>query len=330
MKSGRGTPVMVVAAVRRWPSALDRWLTAHDVERTGRARPTGALVRVALIYLLGFGLPIYAAISYLSSAHIRTLARTTSGWTLPGIIELSINAAALVVAIALLMREAPSWSRPVLPSARWRTELKAFGLGWSASLAGGILTRILGIGAYPRSHAAASAWPSAAGSLLAGPAEEIVVLVVPLVFLRAAKWPWWQVISAGLVLRLAYHVYYGFPAAGLTVWALALIFIYLRTHAIIGLILAHSYWDMTSTVGVYWSSAVAGLMFLVPLLAVVIWGIVTLIRRKIRRYQRKLAARMAAAIPVGWHQNNTGHWWWWDGHTWIAPQPPAGSESRRV
>ncbi|MCW2855263.1 MAG: family intrarane metalloprotease [Marmoricola sp.] len=317
----------VVAAVRRWPSRLSGWLTAHEVERTGRTGPTGALLRVACVYVIGFALPIYAAIRYLTSAHIRALAHTATGWSIQSIIVLTLTAVAAVIAVAFLAIEAPSWSKPRVPGARWSAELKAFGLGWCATLAGSIASDLLGIGAYPRSHAAASAWPSAAGALFAGPVEEIVVLVVPLVFLRAAKWPWWQVIIAGLVLRLAYHVYCGFPAAGLTVWAVAMIFIYLRFHAILGLILAHSYWDMTGTVGVYWSSAVAGLMFLAPVLGLIIWGIVAVIRRLIRRYHRNQTALMAAATPIGWHQNSAGYWWWWDGQTWIAPPPAPAADA---
>lgn len=305
-------------------SRLSSWLTAHEVDRTGRTGPTRSLLTVVLTYLLGFGLPIFAAIHYLSSAHVRELAKTSTGWSIPMVVVLSLNAFAVIVGVALLAREVPSWTRPIGPSPRWRTELKAFGLAWLAMFVAGIVTQLLGIGEYPRSHAAASAWPSAISSLFAGPSEEIVVLVVPLVFLRAAKWPWWQVIAAGLVLRLAYHVYYGFPAVGLTVWALAMIFIYLRTHAILGLIVAHSYWDMTSTVGVYWSPLAAGVMFFLPILALVIWGFVSVILWLVRRQRRKAEARRTPTGPPGWYQNDAGYWWWWDGYSWTPAPVPEG------
>lgn len=331
---------MSSAAVR-----LGRWLSAHEVERTGRNTPGRALVKLVLVYLLGFGLGIFSAILYLSSARDRALSHTATGWGLPEIIGDAMSLTAALLAILVVSREAPTWARPTPPGGRWWTELKAFGLGWAACLAGGVATSLLHSPSYPRSHAAASAWPSVVGSLLAGPVEETVVLVMPLVLLRAARWRWWQVILAGLVLRLAYHVYYGWPAIGLTVWALAMILIYLRTHAVIGLILAHSYWDMTSTVGVYWSNALGGLMVTIPLFSVIIWGIVSLILWAVRRRRRAPAALVTApaatasaaaapapapsaavARPAGWYQNAEGYWWWWDGRSWLA-SPQSAEES---
>lgn len=276
-----------------------------------------------LVYVVGFGMPVYVAVLYLSSAHVRELAHTRSGWSISGIIELSLTAVAALAAVVLLAREAPSWSKPTGPGARWSAELKTFGLGWSAMAAGGITAALLGTPDYPESHAAASAWPSAISSLLAGPTEEIVVLVVPLVFLRAARWSWWQVIPAALALRLAYHVYYGYPAAGLAVWALAVIFIYLRSHAVVGLIAAHSYWDLSITVGWYWDHALSDVMMAVPFLALIVWGLVSLILWLVHRHERKVAARRAAS-GVGWYQNSTGHWWWWDGQNWFPQTPPYG------
>ncbi|HET6152596.1 MAG TPA: hypothetical protein VFE15_06545, partial [Marmoricola sp.] len=169
-------------AIRRWPSRVSSWLTAHEVALTGRTGPKGAAATVASIYILGYALPIYAAILYLSSAHIRHLAHTSDGWSAHGIIELSLNVLALVPAVIVLAREAPSWWRPISSEARWLAELKSFGLAYTAILAGSIASSLLGNAGYPRGKGAGAAWPQAISSLLAGPTEEIIVLVLPLVF----------------------------------------------------------------------------------------------------------------------------------------------------
>lgn len=300
---------------------LGRWLDAHEVERAGRVGPRGALLSVVLVYLLGFGVPIYAAVMALVLAHGHRLARVSPGWNWHNLLELGLNAVAVVVALVLLRREAPTWARPVRRGPRWVAELQAFGLGLVAILAGGTTLALVAWLTHPGLHNNWSGSPGIVAALLAGPAEETVVLVVPVVFLRAARWAWWAVIPAMLALRLAYHVYYGFPVVGFSVWAVAMIFIYLRTHAAIGLILAHSYWDTTLMLAPRWP-LVTGTLMSVTLLTLLVWGIVSLILWLVRLSDRRAAKRHAAALPVGWYQNSSGHWWWWDGRRWIAPAPP--------
>ena len=307
------------AAEPRW-HRLGRWLDAHEVARTGRARPGWALLTVAVVYLLGFGLPVFAAVAHLTGGV--AFGHTTR--VILTVLELGLNVVAVLVAVVLLRREAPSWARPTPTGPRWIMELRAFGLAWLAIFVGTTLVRVLSW--LPRPEVDPG-WPPLSGliaALLAGPTEEIVVLVVPLVFLRAARWRWPAVITAMLVLRLAYHVYYGVPAVGLMVWAVAMIVIYLRTHAVVGLIVAHSLWDVMGMVALHWSLIVAGLMEVLSLVALLVWGIVSVSLWLVRRADR----RAAAAPPlVGWHQSATGHWWWWDGQRWIAPPPPEPGSS---
>lgn len=302
---------------------LTRWLDRHEVERTGRATPARALLTVVLVYLIGFGMPVYVAIWY--DAHARTLRPAHAGhWSLPLLLELGLNLAGVLVAVPLLMREAPGWARPRLPGSRWLSNLKSFVLTWLAVFAGGIAMRLLAWLPHPPQHAAWDGVPGLLAGLLAGPTEEIVVLVVPLVFLRAARWPWWAVVPAMLVLRLAYHVYYGFPVLGFAVWATAMIVIYLRTHAVIGMILAHSTWDIGVMVGTRWAplSVVMLLASFVVVIASLAWGIVSLSLWLLDRADRRRPP--APPLPVGWYQNGSGHWWWWDGRHWLPPaQPPA-------
>jgi hypothetical protein len=143
---------------------------------------------------------------------------------------------------------------------------------------------------------------------------------MPLVFLRRAGWSWRRVVIVALLMRLAYHVYYGWPAAGLMVWALLMFFIYLRTRAIIGIIVAHSYWDVTITIGHDRSEIVGGLMIMAALFSIGAWVLV----RGVLRFAGRFAKHPAGATNpagVGWYQNDTGHWWWWDGESW-TPQSP--------
>lgn len=314
---------------RRESSRLAQWLDAHEVERTGRAGPKRAVLTVALVYLLGFGMPVVAAVMIAAAGHDRARSGGSLGWTPLTTLELALNAAAVFVAIPLLMREAPSWAHPRLPGRRWITELKAFALGWLAIFVGSTAVKLLGWLPHPSLRGGWSGTPGIAAGLLAGPTEEIVVLVVPLVFLRAARWPWWAVLTAMLALRLAYHVYYGFPVAGFTLWAVAMILIYLRTHAAVGLILVHSFWDTTILLGGRWV-AIPLVVVPVMLLALLSWGVVSLVLWLVHRSDRESAAREAAARAsssgiIGWHQNSAGHWWWWDGQRWIAPPPPPGT-----
>lgn len=300
---------------------LRRWLDSHEVERIGRFGPGQALVAVAVVYLIGFGLPVFAAVRAVVLAHGGAHFRTVPGWTWRVSLELGLQAVAVVVAVPLLRREAPTWTRPVRPGMRWVSELRAFGLGLTAIFAGSTALKLLGWLPHPHLENSWSGGPGLVAVLLAGPAEEVVVLVLPVVFMRAAKWPWWAVITAMLALRLAYHVYYGFPVIGFSVWAVAMIFIYLRAHAVIGLIVAHSYWDLIAMFGGRWP-AVAAALFSVTALSLLVWGIVSVILWVANRAVRRAENRPVVPLPLGWYQNNSGLWWWWDGQRWLPPAAP--------
>lgn len=77
-------------------------------------------------------------------------------------------------------------------------------------------------------------------SMLRGAAEEIIVLAVPVVALRAAGHRWPTILITAVLLRTAFHVYYG-PIAipGHLVWALALALLYIAVGRIWPLFLAH-------------------------------------------------------------------------------------------
>lgn len=77
-------------------------------------------------------------------------------------------------------------------------------------------------------------------SMLSGAVEEIIVLAVPVVALRAAGHRWPTILITAVLLRTAFHVYYGVIAIpGHLVWALALALLYIATGRIWPLFLAH-------------------------------------------------------------------------------------------
>ena len=245
------------------------WLDDHEVSHTGHVTRPLAYVIVLATYGIGFGLGVWMAFSYLLSSRTRADLQDATGFTFGDAISAYLAVFAVVIALPLLRLEAPSWWRPLAAGeASWRSEARAFGLATVCIAVGlSVSTMLLDMPAYPRASGTGAAMGDLVGALLAGPAEEIVVLVVPLIFLRAARWPWWSVIAAAVVLRLLYHLYYGPSAAGLALWALGMVVVYLRTHAVLGLVLAHSWYDVSSTIASYWSEPVGIIMAAAPLAA---------------------------------------------------------------
>ena len=256
-----GSVVIEVAPtkpLRQWPSWTRTWLNQREVRRSRRPSAWIAVGGVISIYALGYAYPIYLAIRSLSPTNYH--GHSQGGWHLGTIIEFSLAALAAVVAALALARVAPESFWPSRSSRPWRNQISAFGAAWMATVAGSLAVSLINaipsLHHTPPAHGSAAAWPATIDALMAGPTEEIVVLLLPLVLLRAGRLPWSVVIAGCLALRLAYHVYYGVPALGLEVWALAMIFIYLRTRAVLGMIIAHTMWDVALTVRQYWSQYV--------------------------------------------------------------------------
>ncbi|MEE1652176.1 CPBP family intramembrane glutamic endopeptidase [Brachybacterium sp. J144] len=77
-------------------------------------------------------------------------------------------------------------------------------------------------------------------SMLSGAVEEIIVLAVPIVALRSAGHRWPSILITAVILRTAFHVYYGVIAVpGHLVWALALALLYIVSGRIWPLFAAH-------------------------------------------------------------------------------------------
>lgn len=78
-------------------------------------------------------------------------------------------------------------------------------------------------------------------SMLSGAVEEIIVLAIPVIALRAAGHRWPTILITAVLLRTAFHIYYGAIAIpGHLIWALALALLYIATARIWPLYLAHA------------------------------------------------------------------------------------------
>lgn len=98
---------------------------------------------------------------------------------------------------------------------------------------------------YPWPHGVPDLTVSIVSAALAGPTEELFFCVFVAVVARAGGLQFRYTVLLSVTLRVAFHIYYGWPALAMTVWAAAAITIYIVTGRIIGIIVMHSAWDLT-------------------------------------------------------------------------------------
>jgi hypothetical protein len=75
--------------------------------------------------------------------------------------------------------------------------------------------------------------------------EELFLVALPVLLLRAGRRPWWEIITLLTVVRMSFHLYYGWPVLGMLPWALGAILIYRYTHSIAPLIIGHAFFDVS-------------------------------------------------------------------------------------
>lgn len=94
------------------------------------------------------------------------------------------------------------------------------------------------------------AWPLVLETLrgaMAGPLEEIVLMALVVVALRRAGQNWWIIILVANIVRVPFHLYYGWEAIGLAVWATLIVLLYKRTNSLIPIIAEHAIWNTHQT-----------------------------------------------------------------------------------
>lgn len=250
--------------------------------QTPRTRASAAYGIIALLYIVGF-LPSTASA-------LRTLAAppavtTAEGWVVltTVTVQLSMDVGVTVLALLLAARHGFGLRElgllwPASPPA-WRTDVdlaaltlaSGFAATWVAVGLGGVTGT-----AYNWFH---NPMPLLVASLLAGPAEEIALLAVPVVLLRSAGQSFGRIVVLVLALRMSYHLYYGRATPAAAVWVLVVLIAFWRTGRALPLVLAHSGWDLL-TVGLGYgaSPATRVLVLGLLLLVLVLIGLARLLR----------------------------------------------------
>jgi hypothetical protein len=202
-----------------------------------------AWVTIASFFLLGWGAGTVTAISILFGQEYH-----------PTVLEdaRAIGAIAVKVAIAggawftIVSLRAASGSHVSTPPIR--TQLRAFPVAMFAMASGfmiqGAINKIFGLTSndypYPDYDTLSSRLLGLADSMMAGPTEELALMALVITALRTAGYSWWVVCVTAVAVRVPFHLYYGWGALGLTVWALLIIVLYRRTNALLAIVLAHA------------------------------------------------------------------------------------------
>jgi hypothetical protein len=89
----------------------------------------------------------------------------------------------------------------------------------------------------------------------AGFEEELPLVLVLVWALRSARYSWLVVCVVAAVLRVSFHLYYGWEAVGMFVWPVLIVLLYARTGAIWGIIAAHAWSNLFLTPAAYFRDA---------------------------------------------------------------------------
>lgn len=88
----------------------------------------------------------------------------------------------------------------------------------------------------------------------AGFTEELFLVALPVLLLRAARRPWWEIIVLLTLVRFSFHLYYGLPTVGYLPWAVAAILLYRYTHSIAPSVIGHGAVNVIVHAGEFLSS----------------------------------------------------------------------------
>lgn len=206
---------------------------------------SAALAFVAVLFFAGWGEGTFNALRYLATGDLPSPSPTWADAVGALVSRVAQAVLLTVAAVAVVRLLAGSWY-PLGAggsSSRLRRELFAGCAGVALAVVGFLLGSAIRTvtgpedGGYPVEYA--YPWLSLRTGL-AGPTEELAVLIAPLVILRAARISWPATVLILVTLRWVFHIYYGWPSLGLLVWAAGVIGVYLLTRGAIGLAVGHS------------------------------------------------------------------------------------------
>lgn len=207
----------------------------------------GRVIAWAGVAAFGFFLPTLSAVSTLLNGPHGSSTVDAGDLIFFNILMPVITATAAGV---LLIRWRPT--DRVRPT--WRTQLATFpvylGIVWvglSLMLWLGDVTG-LGVNRYSEVERVGSELEllHEISSGLAGPAEELALMALLVTVGRRAGWRWGLVVAVAVAVRVPFHLYYGWPAVMLALWAALAVLLYRRTGALLAIVLAHSTWNLGS------------------------------------------------------------------------------------
>lgn len=122
------------------------------------------------------------------------------------------------------------------------------------------------------------------GIVLAGPTEELALLALVVLALRRCGYSWWTVGVVAILVRVPFHVYYGWGAIfGFGVWAILCVVVYRWCGTILPFIVGHSVSNLPGSVGallpgweqLHWVRQALGLIG-----AIAIWVFMASLKRR--------------------------------------------------
>lgn len=232
------------------------------IDRTGivgtvapaRAK-AAAWAAIVGVYIIGWGEGIRRAIEMLfewSPVPDEFPTGTVAGRTTS-----IIGDVAVVLIAAALIWAFRRYAGATVQAASWRTSIRTFPVGYFVVMLGfgigGVLNTIFGFQANvfetPHIDDPLLLALNIVSGGMAGPTEELALLALVVVALRATGYRWWTVVAVAIVLRVPFHLYYGWGAIGLGVWAALMVVLYRRTLAIGAIMLEHATFNMFNYAG---------------------------------------------------------------------------------
>ena len=230
--------------------------------RLPRRLKSRAAVIVLLSYVLGFALPIAGATMSLVAAHHGIHARPRTDSITAELVDDAIPLALSLLAVTLGMRSAARAplalrgtdlglrrSAAISQAQAAGTALMYLATITSASILGDALVHLIGVekdaATAPTDRLAAALADNAWAGLL----EEPILLGLTLGLALRLRWRWQLVLPVMIVMRLAFHVYYGPVAAALFVvpWMCGAYLLYARCPLLWPFVLAHGTYDVLVT-----------------------------------------------------------------------------------
>jgi hypothetical protein len=315
------------------PPARRHWWSKSDDPELPPISAVRAYAEVLFAYLAFFAVGIILA-AMLLGGRGKDMPDTGSwGVWIPSAVNLLADIG-LAIAVVLLLASRRGVTPAALgvrvprrPDGRFAAGVSVRVVGWTffAIILGDIPNALLQSGSLPQA-------PPNAPELIfsffdaaqAGIIEELVVLAFVIVTLRQARRPWPEVVIVALILRGAYHIYYGPGVVGILLWAGLMIWIYLRFRQVVPMMVTHAVYDGTLFFAQRWD------WLILPgiLLVLGVWigsGTSWLVERSNRS---PLLPLMVPAGPMpgfdqvqplpGWYPDPGGLncWRWWDGRLW--------------